>query len=296
MNIRRIRLLIIFILFIIVSPYSRADNEAQYALIIIIDGLRPDAIDRTYTPNLYSLIKKGSYKPGAKTVEIAKTLPTLTSLVTGLTPKKHGMTKNMYSQDLGHTDFETIFAVAKKRGLGTALFVGKDKLSYINVPGTTDHYESTSWSEDSVREITQSYISYMKKHKPVLTLIHYPYPDITGHNEGWMSAEYLDSAGSVDKALGDIIESLEEEGIIKDMIIVITSDHGGEGKHHGADVAHSIDIPWLALGKNIKKNYLIKEQVYIYDTAPTVLQALGLKPPSDIDGQVIKEIFINSQN
>ncbi len=292
MKITRIRFPIIFILFIVIPAYSCSDNKAEYALIITIDGLRPDAIDKTDAPNLDSLINKGSYTPSAKTVEIAKTLPTHTSLVTGLTPKRHGMTKNKYSKTLGHTEFETIFTVAKKNGLGTALFVGKDKLSYINVPGTTDHYESTDESDDSVQKLTQSYITYMREHKPILTLVHFPYPDLTGHRKGWMSDEYLESVESVDKALGTIVESLKDAGIFQSIFIVITSDHGGEGINHGAHIPHSIDIPWLALGKNVKKDYLIKEQVYIYDTAPTVLQALGLKPPADIDGRVIKEIFV----
>jgi predicted AlkP superfamily pyrophosphatase or phosphodiesterase len=296
MNITRIRFFTIFILFLVISAYSCADNKADYALIITIDGLRPDAIEKADTPNLDSLINKGSYTPSAKTDQTAKTLPSHTSLVTGLTSKRHGMIDNVYTPELGHTKFETIFTIAKKRGLGTALFVGKKKLSYINVPGTVEHYESTDMSEDSVRQITQSYSSYLKEHKPGLTLIHFPFPDLTGHRKGWMSAEYLDSIGVVDKALGTIVESLKETGIFESTFIVITSDHGGEGNTHGRLVANSINIPWLAIGKNVKADYRIKEQVYIYDTAPTVLRALGLPSPANIDGSVIKEIFLNNLN
>lgn len=296
MKISRVRIPIIFILFILISACSSAKSKTPYALIITIDGLRPDAIELADTPNLDSLIKTGSYTPSAKTVEIAKTLPSHTSLVTGLTPKKHGMTVNKYSPDLGHTELETIFTVAKKSGLDSALFVGKDKLSYINTPGTTEHFESTSESEDSVREITKSYVTYMKENKPRLSLVHFPYPDLTGHVKGWMSPEYLNSIADVDKALGTIIASLKDEGIYETMFIVILSDHGGQGINHGDDIPHSVQIPWLALGKNVKKNYAVKEQVYIYDTAPTVLRALGLKPPPDIDGRVIEEIFVNGHN
>jgi len=292
MNITRIRFFTFFILLILLPALSYADGTAKYALIITIDGLRPDAIDKADTPNLDSLIKKGSYTHSAKTDQTAKTLPSHTSLVTGLTSKRHGMTGNVYTPELGHTKFDTIFTIAKKSGLGTALFVGKKKLSYINVPGTIEHYKSTDMSEDSVGQITQSYSSYLKEHKPGLTLIHFPYPDLTGHRKGWMSAEYLDSIGVVDKALGTIIESLKEAGIFKSTFIVITSDHGGEGNTHGRLVANSINIPWLAIGKKVKADYRIREQVYIYDTAPTVLRALGLTPTANIDGRVIKEIFL----
>jgi len=184
MNITRIRFITIFILIILFPAFSYADGTAGYALIITIDGLRPDAIDKAEAPNLSSLIKKGSYTPVAKTDEQAKTLPSHTSLVTGLTSKRHGMTRNKYTPGLGHTEFETIFTVAKKSGLGTAMFVGKDKLSYLNIPGSVDRYVSTNMSEDSIRRITQSYSSYTKEHKPAVTLIHFPCPDLTGHPKG----------------------------------------------------------------------------------------------------------------
>lgn len=292
MNILRIRLVRIFILLIALSASSYPVKGAEYALIISIDGLRPDAIDRADTPNLDSLIKEGSYTPDAKTVEHAKTLSSHTSMVTGLTPERHGMTGNKYTPDLGHTEFDTIFTVAKKDRLSTAMFVGKNKLSYINVPGSLDRYESTDMAKRSVELITESYSAYVKKHKPRLTLVHFPYPDLAGHSKGWMSGEYLDSLGTVDKAIGSIIGSLKEAGMFESIFIVIVSDHGGEGRTHGRDVPHSERIPWLALGKNVKKDYRISRQVYIYDTAPTVLRALGLTPPPGIDGRVVEEIFV----
>ena len=288
---RGIRYSAIFILLFLFSCQYITDTEARYALIVIIDGLRPDALDQADTPNLDKLISEGSYTPSAETDSLALTLPSVTSLVTGLTSDRHGMSGNKNRDDLGHTEFETIFTVAKKNGLKTAIFVGKDKLSYINVPGSTDRFESTSMSDVSVQKITHSYLAYMKAHIAGLTLLHFPYPDLAEHRSGWMSPQYVESIESVDKALGTIMESLRKEDLYRNMFIVITSDHGGQGKIHGSDIPNSIKIPWLALGKNVKKDYDIKEQVYIYDTAPTVLHALGIAPPTGIQGRVIQEIF-----
>jgi len=51
-------------------------------------------------------------------------------------------------------------------------------------------------------------------------------------------------------------------------------------------------IPWPAVGKEVKQNYSIKEQVNnIYDTAPTILKTLGIDPTQNIDGHVIEEMF-----
>jgi bisphosphoglycerate-independent phosphoglycerate mutase (AlkP superfamily) len=42
----------------------------------------------------------------------------------------------------------------------------------------------------------------------------------------------------------------------------------------------------------VKKDYKIKEKVFIYDTAPTVLFALGINIPPELDGKSVDEIFI----
>ena len=55
-------------------------------------------------------------------------------------------------------------------------------------------------------------------------------------------------------------------------------------------------MPWLAVGKDVKEDCIIKEQVNIYYTPPTVLHALGIKPPENIDGKVTKEILSKSQS
>ena len=268
------------------------ENSAKYALIITIDGLRPDAISEANAPNLIGLIKEGSYTPSAKTVDPPKTLPSHTSLVTGLIPKRHLTIINEWIEEMGHTEFETIFTLAKKEGFSTAMFVGKDKLNFIAVPKSIDKLEVVEYNPSAVKEISESFVSYMKDTKPEITLIHFPEPDIPGHKKGWMSEEYLNAIKRVDTELGKIVTTLKQAGIYENTLLIITADHGGKGKTHKGDHPYVTTIPWLAVGKGVKKNYTIKEQVYIYDTAPTVLKALGLKPIKDIDGVNIKEIFV----
>ena len=84
----------------------------------------------------------------------------------------------------------------------------------------------------------------------------------------------------------------EIQGVYDKTLIIITADHGGKEKNHKENSPLVTTIPWLAVGSQIKENYKISEQVYIYDTAPTVLNALGLPPIPNIDGKVISEIFI----
>jgi len=285
-------LVLLFTSLFISLEQAYCEKTAEFALIITIDGLRPDAISKANAPTLKALIKEGSYTPSAKTVDPPKTLPSHVSLVTGLVPKKHGTFINEWIDEFGHTEFETIFIIAKREGFSTAMFVGKDKLNFIAVPKSIDNLEVIKYSPTSVEEISNSFISYMKQNMPGVTLIHFPEPDIPGHKKGWMSQEYFEAIQRVDKELREIIDSLKQSGIYEKTFIVITADHGGKDDNHKGNHPYVTTIPWLAVGNKVKKDYEIQELVYIYDTAPTVLQALGIKPMKGIDGEVIEEIFI----
>jgi predicted AlkP superfamily pyrophosphatase or phosphodiesterase len=274
------------------DPDHTNDAKAKYVIIITIDGLRPDAITEGNVPHIQSLIKKGSCSLEAKTVIPARTLPAHTSLLTGLTPERHGMKINFWVPFMKHVGIETIFSVAKEKGLKTAMFVGKDKLRYLAKPDSVDHFESTGEAPGSNDTIASRFSSYMKTERPELVLIHFPEPDLTGHQMGWMSEDYIKALEQVDRAIKVILESLDEAGIYEHTLLIITSDHGGQGKNHIGSDSEVITIPWIAVGPGVKKGYRINGNVNIYDTAATVLFALGIKPPPNWEGKPIKEVFI----
>ena len=45
--------------------------------------------------------------------------------------------------------------------------------------------------------------------------------------------------------------------------------------------------------KRIKKNNELDNEIYIYDIGPTVLDFLGFKVPSNLDGRTIENIYID---
>jgi len=284
--------LVFIIPFFIPSDEAYSENTAENAVVITIDGLRPDAISQANAPNLTSLIKEGAYTTVANTVDPPKTLPSHTSLVTGLVPKKHLTFINEWVDGFGYTQFDTIFTIAKEEGFSTAMFAGKDKLNFIAAPGSIDKLEFIEYSPSCVKEISGRFIDYANNRMPRVSLIHFPEPDITGHKNGWMSEEYMKSITRVDLEIGEIIKFLKKQGMYGKTFIVITADHGGRGTNHKVITPEVMTIPWLAIGENVKQNYAIKEQVYIYDTAPTVLKALGLPELKNIDGRAVDEIFV----
>ncbi len=290
---------LILSLFIFLGIYytnnSYSGTYAKFIVIITVDGLRPDAITETDTPNIYSLLKKSSYTLKANTIEPSLTLPAHTSLVTGLSPENFRKLQITWDNSSNYIEDDTIFSLSGIKGLDSAMFVGKGKLGYIANPKYINHFYYSNTFHTSIRTITNSFLSYFLKNKPELTLIHFPEPDISGHKYGWMSKKYLIALNKVDKSISQIIKTMEDHNLLKDILFIITADHGGVDKAHELDDPLVKTIPWIAYGSGIKKNHKIEKEVFIYDTAPTVLKAFDIRTNSKMDGKPITEIFIDSQ-
>ncbi|MCG7505347.1 alkaline phosphatase family protein [Mesorhizobium retamae] len=71
-------------------------NSGPRFLIVSFDGLRPDLISATLTPNLYRLQSLGVTLSNHRTVYPSETRSAFPSLVTGATTSRHGMVGNKY--------------------------------------------------------------------------------------------------------------------------------------------------------------------------------------------------------
>ena len=98
------------------SPGARLTENA---VLVSIDGLRPDAIAAFSAPTLQRLIKEGSYTLSARTILPSKTLPSHTSMLTGEPPDRHGVLWNTAIEDApGTIEIPT----GLRRCAGTRLF------------------------------------------------------------------------------------------------------------------------------------------------------------------------------
>jgi predicted AlkP superfamily pyrophosphatase or phosphodiesterase len=271
-------------------------SDKPRVLIVTIDGLRPDVALRADMPNLRSLMARGAFTFWARTVEYSYTLPAHVSMLTGVTPERHGITWDDDAPEKwsDKPPFPSLFDLAKARGFTTAMAMGKPKLQEIPGDGMIDwSYVPADYQNNP--GVGASAASIIRLHQPQVMFVHLPDTDSAGHGSGWGSPEQLNKAHDADTALGVLIAALRDAGVLDRTNIFVTSDHGGAGFSHGPDDVRSRTIPWVFAGPGTRQNHDLTRNeeltVNIEDTFATCCWLLGIPQPPDSDGKPVMLAF-----
>jgi predicted AlkP superfamily pyrophosphatase or phosphodiesterase len=273
--------------------HPQARPHARQALLFVIDGLRPDALLLTDTPEIDRLIAQSASTMQAQAVMPSVTLPCHVSLFYATPPERHGVTSNTWQAP--DPPIPGLIEIVHRAGLGTAALYTWEELRDLARPGSLDiaYYRRLGEpEEDRVLEIGSLAARYIAEHKPGLSFVYLEAPDQAGHRFGWMSDPYLQAVHKCDRAIGVVLEALQEVGDLQDTIIVVTSDHGGHDHRHGADIPEDLLIPWIISGLGVRIGHTIETPISIMDTAPTLLHLLGIPLPGEWTGQIVSEALV----
>ena len=291
-----------FFIFLILSCIKQKINKdfrTEHLIIIGVDALSPNGVINADTPVMDELMNNGSYTLNARGVLPTSSSTNWASMVSGAGPEQHGITSNGWERD-EHTlpavvqgeegIFPTIFNVARKQRpeleMGAIYtWSGFGRL----IERSLLDYDSNEKSDELTVE---NAINYIKKKTPNFLFIHLDEVDHVGHSSGHKTSHFYDAVAHIDQQIGKIIQSTKEAGIYDKTTFIISADHGGIGYGHGGETLDEIEIPFIIFGKGIKKNYLIRNQVYIYDNAATAALLLGLNQPQAWIGRPVKTAFI----
>ena len=302
------RLLVLLAFCLSLVSRLHAERFAEHVFIISFDGGKPAVIAESEMPVLKKMAADGAVTWKARTIFPSKTLPSHTSMLTGLGPGKHHVLWNNFEPDKGKILAPTVFTIARKADptLVTALFAGKMKFHHLwqadsldrfdfkgpqtatPTVGGADEFEKTV---NPAQTVAGSAAAYIVEKKPNLCFIHFPDPDAAGHKSGWGSPEQKEAFKVSDQALGQILRALNAAGIADSSVVIISADHGGHDKTHGLDIPDDMEIPWIAWGRGVKKGSAISAPVTTYDTTATALWLLGVPLPAELDGQPVKQAF-----
>jgi predicted AlkP superfamily pyrophosphatase or phosphodiesterase len=279
---------------------TRPIPQIRKIVIISVDGLRPDLALRANTPNIHALMNAGSFTLWARTTAESVTLPSHTSMLTGVTPVKHEIQWN-YDLPLIHPvypAYPTIFELAHQAGYTTAMAAGKPKFINLAKPRTLDwiFIPSSQTAEDL--EVAAQAVEMILAHQPDLLFVHLPSVDATGHMYGWASDEQMDAIAEADESIGLILWALDQRNLRDSSFILVTADHGGAGLSHGPDDPRSRNIPWIAVGPGIRRNVDLTSYpnlvINTEDTFSTAAYLLGIPILKNVDGKPVMEIIDRS--
>ena len=145
--------------------------------------------------------------------------------------------------------------------------------------------------EASIMGVLNKTCEYIKQYKPAITFATLDEPDGVGHAIGHDTPAYYDSLKVIDKGIGKVIQATKDAGIYDETIFILTTDHGGVGRGHGARSLLEYEGPFIICGKNVKKLGEFKESMMQYDIAATTAYIFGLKTPQVWTGRPMKQVF-----
>ena len=284
---------------ICISAFAAKPPRVKYVFIISFDQGNPDLIQQSPMPTFHGMATNGARTWAAFTIVPSTTLPSHTSMLTGVGVQKHQVLWNDYQPTNGLVKVPTIFSLAKERGLKTAMFVGKEKFKHLEQPGSID---ALVWPQpdDDAKSVAKSFAAEVGKLKPNLCFIHFRDPDTIGHKYGAHSPEKVQALRDCDEALQSIKDAIAAAGMADQSVIILTADHGShdamnkDGKMvgvHSSAESSDVLIPWVAWGKGVKKNFVITAPVVQYDTAATALWLLNIPLPEHFWGRPVTSAF-----
>lgn len=304
-----------------VAKPARPIPEIEHVIVIGIDGLRPDRLLLADAPALRGLMKGGAYTMWARTTALAVTLPSFTSMMTAVNPRKHGLDwdRELPFSTPVYAKTPTIFEMATRAGYVTAMAAGKSKFGLLDKPGTIAHafypkverailiaaegQPATSEPGKAFAKVEKvaddvviaESVKIIESFRPNFIFVHLPQVDTVGHDKGWGSAAQLEQIGRTDALVAQVLAALERMGLRESTVIMISADHGGAGLTHGPDDERSRRIPWIIAGPGVRKDFDLTQiaalEVRTEDTCATACWLLGLPLLANFDGKPVYEAF-----
>ncbi|KAH8081992.1 Phosphodiest-domain-containing protein [Cristinia sonorae] len=237
------------------------------SIIVSIDGLRADYLDRGLTPHLLAISKDGLRAKSMQPVFPTLTFPNHWALMTGLYAESHGIVANNFWDPHSGVEFhynkiescwnsswwfgEPMWETAERAGIVTA------NLMWPGPPTTSTGASSTyfiPWKASSLISLLQysSLIAHLQdkvslkwKHdqimswidmpiheRPQFIMAYEPSLDQAGHLKGPTSDLVNKVLGQVDQFAKDLHDSIEARNLTDIVDIVFVSDHGMTDTSH----------------------------------------------------------------
>ncbi|MCI0444757.1 sulfatase-like hydrolase/transferase, partial [bacterium] len=310
-------LLIIFMIAMVFLWKSQKETSPGFGdfqnynlLLVTIDTLRADHLpvygySKIHTPNLDRLANE-SFVFDDVVAQVPMTLPSHTSILTGLLPPAHGVHDNagftldpkvntlaeiLKSKNYKTAAFISAFVLDSQFGLDQGFDLYADNFGLAEAKLDNSHVfrraEETELEVDTWlrKNSNQKFFLWVHYYDP-----HDPYDPPQPYKTEYSSSPYDGEIAYTDHVFGKLYDLLDELQLKEKTIVVMTGDHGeGLGEHK--EQTHSIfiynatqHVPLMIKLPEVKPKW-IKGVVSLVDILPTVLEWLGVQPDQNIQGR-----------
>ena len=276
-------------------PYAVSNLRAAplppitpHVYIILVDGLR---YDQSREMNFLNALRRRGADVICRVGLPSLSLPGRAVMMSGAWQEVHGQLTNFKARPL---PIDTIFQLAKKKGLKTALEAGNNAQKlftpYVDERVTLPSGDGHQLGKDVVkgeRELHQASASareLIRTKDPSLFLIDLTMTDEVAHDFGAVSPEYKNAAELTDREIRNLAATID----FSSSVLMVTSDHGHVDRGgHGGDEPDVMTVPWVMAGKGIQPGVaLLGRQI---DLAPTVAALLGTEIPAANQGMILTD-------
>lgn len=266
------------------------------ALVVMLDGMRADAVENALVPNL-QMLRDGKWQPGykcawtltASTIRDAVTVsaPNHVSIATGVTAEKTNVRDN---GQITRCDFAKwpgwLVRVVDAHPEKKALFMYEWRQDEQIDPDPRVEFICAADSANA--ETIAKRLSEPDCPDAVMWFINRP--DSGGHGScyypyGFLYLQYVHFS---DTWIGGALRAIASRATFaeEDWMIIVVSDHGGLGCEHGPMSGHCWTVPLLITGRNVAQGR-IPGMTHDYDVASTALAHFGLDVSAmKLDGKV----------
>lgn len=257
-------------------------------VLLMIDGLRPDAITPERTPALQSVIERGATSLQAQSVMPSVTLPCHTSIFHSIPPERHGIMDNDW-----HSMARPVRGLAdqiKLHDRKAAFIYNWEPLRNLSKPGSLYYsyfIDSAYDLQNGDARMAEAGVQAIQSGEHDFIFLYFGTVDSAGHAFGWMTDGYFQQVAFIDTLVQRVLDALPASATI-----IIQADHGGHDRTHGTPMPEDMNIPWIIAGPRIAAGARISVPVSLLDTAPTIAHVLGIPAPADWEGSVIHSAFL----
>src|SRR5882762_10115784 len=296
------------------SPSLRPVN----LVVVTVDTLRPDHLhcygsSKIETPSIDAVAQSGVVFENAVT-QTPLTPPSHASIFTGMNPTAHHV-RNTGGFILQPTSL-TLATILQRQGWDTAAFVSSAVLKKLfgfnqgfavyddEMPKPGNKQEFLEDPERNATATVDRALRWLEAQngKPYFLWVHVydphlPYRPPAPYREKYKDRLYDGEIAYTDHELGRLFDAIHKKSPADKTLIAVLSDHGESLGDHG-EYTHGIflydvtlRVAFLMSGPGIPAGLRVKQQARTIDFLPTVLELMGGKPPTPVEGASLVPSF-----